>query len=66
MRELVVACESHLEGNAKGLDEHDGDGAGCGADGQVDERVLAAMLGGDLIDHEDGEDGDKETVDKEA
>lgn len=64
--ELVVPRKSHLQGNTKGLDEHDGDGAGCRADGEVDQRVFAAMLGGNLVDHEDGEDGDEEAVYEEA
>lgn len=64
--ELVVARESHLKRNAKGLDEHDRHRAGGSADGEVDERVLAAVLGSDLVDHEDGEDGDEEAVDEEA
>ena len=64
--ELVVAGESHLKRNTEGLDEHDRYRAGGGADGEVDERVLAAVLGRDLVDHEDGEDGDKEAVHEEA
>jgi hypothetical protein len=64
--ELVVAREGHLEGNAEGLDEHDGDRAGGGADGEVDQGVLAAVLGSDLVDHEDGEDGDEKAVNEEA
>lgn len=66
MCELVVSRERHLQRNAKSLDEHDRDGAGGGADGEVDERVLAAMLGRNLVDHEDGKDGDEEAVDEEA
>lgn len=64
--ELVVAGKGHLQRNAKRLDKHDGNGAGCGADGQVDQRVLAAVLGCDLVDHEDREDGNEEAVNKEA
>ena len=59
MGELVIASKCHLERNAKGLDEHDGDGARGGADGQVDERVLLAIARGDFVYHADGEDGDK-------
>lgn len=59
VRELVISCKSHLEGNAKRLDEHDGDGAGCRANRKVDERIFATILGCDLVDHKDGEDGDK-------
>jgi hypothetical protein len=64
--ELVVARERHLERQAERLDEHDGDGARGGADGDVYEGVLAAVLGRDLVDHEDGEDGDEEAVEEEA
>jgi len=64
--ELVVSSKSHLECNTEGLDEHDRDGAGRGADGEVDQRVLATMLGSDLVDHEDREDGDEEAVNEEA
>lgn len=64
--ELVVAREGHLQRNAKGLDEHDGDGAGGGADGEVDQGVLAAVLGSDLVDHKDGENGNEKAVDEEA
>lgn len=66
MRELVVACESHLQGKAKRLDEHDRDRARRRADGEVDERVLAAVLGRNLVDHKEGEDGDKGAVEEKA
>lgn len=66
MCELVVSRKCHLQRDTEGLDEHDGDGAGRGADGEVDERVLATMLWGDLVDHEDGEEGDEEAVNEEA
>jgi hypothetical protein len=66
VRELVLSSECHLERDSEGLDEHDGHGAGGGADGEVDEGVLAPVLGRDLVDHEDGEDGDKCAVEEEA
>ena len=66
MRELVVTRERHLERQTERLDEHDRDRASCRADGEVDERVLATVLGRDLVDHEDGEDGDKEAVEEES
>jgi hypothetical protein len=66
MRELVVTRKRHLEREAECLDEHDRDGAGCRANGEVDERVLAPILGCDLVDHEDGEDGDEEAIEEEA
>lgn len=66
MCELVVSRECHLQRDAEGFDEHDRDRASCGADGEVDEWVLAAMFRGDLVDHEDGEDGNEEAVDEET
>lgn len=64
--ELVVACEGHLQCNPESFDEHDGDGASGRADGEVNKRILAAVLGRDLVDHEGGKDGDEEAVDEEA
>ena len=64
--ELVVPGECHLQRNTEGLDEHDRDRTGRGADGEVDQRVLAAVLGRDLVDHEDREDGDEEAVNQKA
>lgn len=64
--ELVLAIEGHLQGGTESFDGHDGNGAGGRADGEVDEGVLAAVLGGDLVDHEDGEDGDEGAVEEEA
>lgn len=66
MRELVFSRKGHLERNSERFDSHDGDGAGGGADREVDERVLLAVLGCDLVDHEDGEDGDECAVEQEA
>ncbi len=66
MRELVVSRKCHLERDTKGLDEHDGDRPSGGADGKVDQRVLAAVPGRDLVNHEDGENCNKEAVDEEA
>ena len=66
VRKLVVPGKGHLERNAECLDGHDGDGAGCGADGQVNERVLLAMLGRNVVNHENGEGGDEDAVDEEA
>jgi hypothetical protein len=66
MCELVVACERHLESDTKGFDEHDGDGAGCRADGEVDERVLATVLGCDLVYHKDAENDAEGAVEEES
>jgi hypothetical protein len=66
MRELVVTRKRHLERQTECLDEHYRHRAGCRADREVDEGVLAAVLGRNLVDHEDGEDGDEEAVEEEA
>lgn len=66
MGELVVSRKCHLKRDTKSLDEHDGNGAGGGADGKVDEGVLATVLGRDLVDHEDAEDGAEGAVEEEA
>lgn len=66
MRKLVITCERHLERQTKGLDEHDRHRTGCRADGEVDERILATVLWRNLVDHEDGEDGNKEAVEEET
>lgn len=64
--ELVVAAEGEFEGDAEALDGHDGDAADGAADGDVDHRVLLAVLGGDAVDHYQGEDDDDGAVEHEA
>ena len=64
--ELVVAGKRELEGDAKSLDGHDRDGADSRADGQVDESILLAVDRRNLVDHEDGEADDRDSVEKEA
>ena len=64
--ELVVARECHLERNAECLDEHDGDGAGCRTNGEVNERVLATVFGRNLVYHEDAEDDTESAVEEET
>lgn len=66
MRELIVSRECHLQRDAERLDEHDRDGASRRANGEVNQRVLATVLGRDLVDHDDGEDSDKGAVEEEA
>ena len=53
MGELVIARKCHLQCNTKGLDSHDGDRPGGGANGKIYEGVDAAVLWGNLVDHED-------------
>lgn len=65
MRELVVAGKGQLDGDAEALDGHDGHAADGAANGDVDERILAAMRGSDAVDHYDGEDGDGGAIEEE-
>jgi hypothetical protein len=66
MRKLVVPVERHLERNSEGLDSHDGHGSGRRTDGKVNERILLAMSGRDLVDHDDREDGHDGAVEHET
>jgi hypothetical protein len=62
VRELVVARKGQLQRNAKRLDGHDRDGPDGRADAQVDEWVLLAVDGADLVDHEARKDADSDRV----
>lgn len=62
MGKLVIPVESHLQCRAESFDGHNGNGAGRGAYREVNERILAAVLGGDLVYHENREDGNKSAV----
>ena len=66
VRELVVPRKCHLEGDTEGLDEHDGNGAGGRANREVNERVLATVLGRNTVDHEDAEDDTESAVEEES
>jgi hypothetical protein len=66
MRELVISCKRHLQGDPEGLDEHDRNRSGSRADGEVDKWVLASVLGRNLVDHEDGEYCNESTVEEKA
>lgn len=63
--ELVVPAKRQLEGDAKGLDGHDRDGADGRADAQVDERVLLAVPRRHLVDHDAREHADDEGIQQE-
>jgi hypothetical protein len=65
MGELVIASKCQLDGNAEALDRHDGHATDGAADGDVDERVLAAVRGSDMVDHYDSEDSDGGAVEEE-
>lgn len=58
MAELVVASKCEFQSNAEGLDGHDGDGSDSRANGEVDERILLSVDGGNLVDHGNGERDD--------
>lgn len=62
---LVVPGKRQLEGDAKGLDGHDRDGADGRADAQVDERVLLAVSRRHLVDHDTREHADDEGIQQE-
>ena len=64
--ELVISAKGHLQGQAKALDGHDGDGADEGADGDVDHGVRAAVARRNSVYHDEAEDEDDETVHHEA
>lgn len=66
MAELVIAGKGKLEGDAKGLGGHDGDGADGGANGEIDERILLAMERSNSVNHEDGKGNHGNRVEKEA
>lgn len=66
MSKLIFTSKRHLERQTESLDEHDGHGARRRADGDVNEWVLAAILWCDLVDHEDGKDGDEQAVEEES
>jgi len=66
MRELVVASKGQFYSNAESFDGHDGDRSDCGANGDVDKRILLAIYWRDLIDHDGGEYCDYKAVKKEA
>lgn len=59
---LVVSRESHLKRNTESLDGHNGYRTGGRANGEVDERVLSAVLGRNVVDHEDRKGGHKNAV----
>lgn len=62
MRELIVTPECQLQGDSEGLDRHDGHGANGRADGEIDERILLAVFGRNLVYHHDGEDSHGNSV----
>jgi hypothetical protein len=66
MGELVVTRKGELQGDAEGLDRHDGDGSNGRADGEIDERILLAVLGRNFVDHNHGEDDNDGRVEEEA
>ena len=65
MGELVVSSKGQLEGNAKGLDGHDRDRADGRADAQIDERVLLAVSGRHLVDHDARKHADDKRIEEE-
>lgn len=66
MAELVISGKRELQSNAESLDRHDGNGADGGADGEIDECVVFAVLRRDPIDHEDGKGDDGDSIQEES
>ena len=64
--ELVVAAESHLNGDAEALDGHDGDGADSAADAEVNHWILLTVQRRDAVDHDEGEERHNDAVEEEA
>ena len=64
MRELVVTTKGKLQGNAKSLDGHDGDGADGGTDRDKDEGILCAVNRRNSVDHDSRENRNSEAVEK--
>lgn len=64
--ELVVSGKGELQGNAQGLDGHDRDGAGQGADAQIDQRVLLSIHGRNLVDGNDRVNGHGQGVEQKG
>lgn len=64
--ELVVACKGKLEGDAESLGRHDGNGADSRADGEIDERILLAVVWGNSVDHEDSKRDDGDGIEEET
>jgi hypothetical protein len=63
---LVVSGKGELKRYTKRLDSHDGYAAYGTADGDVDEGILAAIFGGDLVYHDDGKHDNDEAVKEEC
>lgn len=66
MRELIVASQGELHGNAKSLDGHDRNGANGGADGDENERVLLSIHRRYPVNHDGRENSHRKTVAKES
>lgn len=55
VRELVVPRKGKLKSNAESLYRHNRDRPNGRADGKIDDRIVLAMHGCNLVDHVDGE-----------
>jgi hypothetical protein len=60
--ELVFARKGEFDRDTKALDEHDGDGADDGGDGDVHDGVRAAVFGDNHVREYHGEDAHGEAV----
>lgn len=66
MNELVIARKCQLDRNAERLDRHDRYRSNSGANRDVDQRILLAVDRGNPINHQRGEDRDRQTINKET
>ena len=66
MRKLIVSIQGQLQGDAEGLDGHDGYRSNCRTYGYVYEWVSLAIYGSDLVDHDTREYGDCSAVKEEC
>lgn len=64
--QLILAAECEFESNTEPLDRTNGDASDSTADAEVDQRVLLAVFGGHIVDHEDGKGDHDRAVEQEA
>jgi len=66
MCELILAAQSEFDRDAKAFDSHYGDGTNYGTDGNIDDRIGAAIARDDSVNHDEGENKDTEAVHQET
>lgn len=61
-----MAGKGKLKGNSESLDGHDRDRADSRADRKVDEGILLAMDGSNLVNHENGKRDNRDGVEQKT